>query len=176
MVVFFIFMSRESFGFRQANPHELAELTIVMERANAGRDGNPLPTSMEGKSEAIEAMRARMNKIAAETYVATLGEKIVGFSMSHPLIDPEHTDSDGDTQHLSLLMVDPDYWGERIASKLMDITVEHARNSGKRQLTLWTRKADNSRAQAVYGHKGFILTGVERLSEHGEQVQYQLGL
>lgn len=169
-------MSVDIFEFRQADPSEVEEITLVQERANAARDGNPLPTAIESDGQAIGAMKARMNRIEAQVNVATLGEKIVGFSLTHLLVDSEHSISNSDTQHLSLLMVDPDYWGRRVASRLLDIAAEQARNSGRRHLTLWTRVANNSRARTVYAHKGFILTGIERTSEYGDQVQYQLDL
>jgi GNAT superfamily N-acetyltransferase len=117
-----------------------------------------------------------MSRIDARTQGAIYGRKIIGFAISHPLIDPENYSEDTDTEHLSLLMIDPDYWGRRIASRLLDITVKHALDTGRSHLTLWTRERDNRRAQAVYEHKGFSLTGIPKTTKDGRQVHYQLDL
>lgn len=169
-------MSSEQVAYRQADHSEIGALALVYERAIAGRDGSPLPIAVEDASPSFDEILSRMERIAAWTCVAACGEKIVGFALSHPLLDTKYADVDSDTEHLSFLMVDPDYWGQRVGSRLLDITAEHARENAKRRVTLWTREPDNARARSVYEHKGFTLTGVHRTTENGPQVQYQLDL
>ncbi len=167
-------MSIEAIQYRQAAFSEAAALALTMERANAPRAGEPVPEVASG--QALEDVDTRMKRIAARTYAAAYGERIIGFALSHPLIETGDPHAYTDTQHLSFLMVDPDYWGRGIASNLIDLTADHARATRRGLLTLWTDEIDNDRARALYGRKGFILSGVRRTIEQRSQLQYVLNL
>lgn len=166
-------MTAETIAFRPVEPGEIEDLALVMERANAQRD-NVLPLPTLASSQSLEDVRVRVHRAEAYTHIAAHGRRIVGFALSHPLVDGEG--GAVDTDHLALLMIDPDYWGRRIASRLLDFTVQRARDRGMHSLTLWTRATDNARAQEVYVHKGFVLTGNQKVNGQGKQVQYQLDL
>jgi GNAT superfamily N-acetyltransferase len=168
-------MSDNLVEFRYANQSEAEELALVFERATAGRDEMFLPTEIEDTQD-VGYVEERMNRIEAITRVATWGQNIIGFAISHPLIETESSSDDIDTEHLSLLMIDPDYWGRRVASVLLNMTIDHARDIGRSHLTLWTRAEDNDRAQGVYKHKGFSPTGVFKDTDHGTQFHYRLDL
>lgn len=164
--------SVEAFVFREAKPADYYDVALVMARANAQRDGESVPSTLDDNNS-LDDVLLRINRASAWTYVAACGEKVVGFTLCHAVMDPESLSPD--TEHLSLLMVDPDYWGMRVASQLLDLTVEHARDLNRLRVTLWTQSS-NARARAFYAHKRFIYGSIKRPSAAGWQVQYQLDL
>ena len=167
-------MSAEGIEFRHAAPQEVGAMALVLARANAQRDGSPLPVGI-GDSQVLE-MQERMDRANVWTYVAADGEEIAGFALGHPRTEEEQPATDTDTEHLSFLMIEPDYWGRHIASRLLDLVADRARIAGRSRLTLWTRHEDNTHARNVYEHKGFALTRLTRDSPYGQQVHYQLDL
>ena len=168
--------SLDALQFREALPQEIGGIALVLARANAERDGQLLPTSVEPLQ--TREMQARWDKHGPDAwlYVATDDQNVVGFDFGYPSFGEGQADTTPDTDYLSLLMVEPKYWGRRIASRLLDIVANQARESGRRHITLWTREADNAHARDVYQHKGFVLTNLARDSQYGCQVQYQLDL
>jgi GNAT superfamily N-acetyltransferase len=167
-------MTLNNIDFKVANSDEIYKLALVMERAKAKRDLLDAPT--EPSKQTLEDVQTRLDRIGAKAHVAVYDGETVGFVLSHPLVELEKTVENTDTQHLALLMVDPEHWGKRIASKLIDQTMEQARQSGKHYVTLWTNELDNERARAVYEHKGFKLTGAHKVGQEGKQVHYQADL
>lgn len=167
-------MSAESLEFRNAVPQEVGAIALVIARANAQRDGIVLPNAIED-TEALD-LHERMNRPHAWTYVATKEDEIAGVALGYPRIDEDVPAADAETEYLSLLMVEPNAWGQGIASRLLDLVAERARNAGRSKLALWTRGDDNEHARVFYEHKGFVFTEQTRLSKHGQQVEYQLTL
>lgn len=148
-------MSIEQLQFRQPEKHEIGDLALVMDRANAQRDGRPLPGIDSDAS--YDALADRMRRVGAWTHVAVDNREYAGFVLTHPLIDP-------------------DYWGKRVASQLVDIVIERARENSRHSITLWTREADNERARIFYTRKGFMRNGLARGDGLDTQIQYQLDL
>jgi GNAT superfamily N-acetyltransferase len=161
--------------FRQASIDDIDELAVVFARAIAQRDELSAPDRAE-INNAREDVKLRMGRVAAWTCAATRDDKIVGFALSHPVLSIENPGQHANTEHLSLLMVDPEHWEGGVGSSLIDRTVDHAREFGRSNLTLWTRLDNNSRTQEIYTHKGFTATGTLRETESGLQIQYQLDL
>ncbi|HSH56109.1 MAG TPA: GNAT family N-acetyltransferase [Candidatus Limnocylindrales bacterium] len=170
-------MSAESIRYRPALEADLGAMALVMERANAFRDGQPLPTCIENES-VVDDLRTRMHKEGAWTNVAADHDRIAGFMSGYPYSEGENAPVDRTKEYLSLLMIEPDYWGRGIASRLLDIAASRARQAEKQQLLLWTRANENARARSVYEHKGYVATGRTRVSQHGYglQVQYAVDL
>ncbi len=145
-------------------------MVLVLMRANAQRDNEPLPVSV-GESQ-MTRMRHRVADPNRWAYVAADGERVVGIGLGYAgngNTDPATSER---AEYLSHLMVEPDYWGRRIASQLLDMAAERARQAGKEYLTLWTRDANNELARRIYEHKGYVPTGYERDSQYGRQVHY----
>lgn len=170
-------MSTESLCYRPAVEADLGAMALLMERANTFRDGQPLPERIEDES-VVEDIRGRMHKPGAWTHVAVDEARLAGFMLGYPYSRGEDAPIDPIKEYLSLLMVEPDYWGRGIASKLLDIAAERARQADKQQLLLWTRADENGHARIVYEHKGYVATGRTRMSRHGYgfQVQYAIDL
>ncbi len=170
-------MSAESIQFRAAVEADLGAMALVMECANALRDGRSLPASIENDT-VLDDLHSRMHKEGAWTHVAADQKRIAGFMVGYPYSRGVEAPVDPTKEYLSLLMIDPDYWGKGIAGRLLDIAASRARQADKQQLLLWTRTEDNERAKAVYERKGYVVTGSTRISQHGYglQVQYALDL
>lgn len=161
---------------REAEPADATPMALVIERANAERDGLPLPRTAED-AEIQTDLEEKMAKADAWTYVATLGGQVVGLVVGFPSSEAGYSVEDPEAEYLSLLMVDPSNWGQRIASLLIDVATYHTRQQGKHTLFLWTREDDNERARTFYEHKGFRATDERRISERrGPQVQYSVDL
>ncbi len=169
-------MSQESLAFREAQPDDFPAIALLIERANAQRDRQPLPETLTDAS-VVESLVAKSNKTGAWTDVALLEGKIAGISLGYPT--SETTDLSGvypSAEYISLLMVEPEHWGKRIASLLLDRAAERARHGNKHQLVLLTRETDNGHARQFYEHKGYTQTGNTRPSKYGRQVLYLLNL
>lgn len=166
-------MSRESIHFKVINPitietQQIEELAFITGRANAARDGEPLPEQAEIAQ--VDDLQRRLNKPNAWTELALYGKATVGFALGYPEEDQPNT------EYLSMLMVDPDHWGKGAGIGLLDQLVDRARDAGRERITLKTRAADNERAQRLYTKYGFTVTGPLIESVWGDQEKYELPL
>jgi len=163
----------ETAAFREGEATDIAAFALVTERANAQRDGIHVP--LAASDATLESVQVRMDRVKAHAFAAVVGERVVGYALSHPLIEGQDLNplEDPDTEHLAMLMVDPDYWGKKIASNLLALTVERAQSHGKRRVTLWTRKDNNERTRSFYEHNGFVLSGAEKANDAGRRVHYE---
>ena len=167
-------MSDMSVEYKIATKNDARAMALVMERANELRDGKPL--SSEVSDAVLEDITERMSRHGVWVYVAVHQKNVVGLMLGYPYSQGEDMLIDPLRDYLSLLMVDPEYWGKGIASKLLDIAADNARKTGKQQLMLWTRKEDNDHARSVYEHKGYIATGRTRISKYRDELQVQYAL
>jgi GNAT superfamily N-acetyltransferase len=167
-------MEINNLEFRKSKPSELNDMALVLDRAKAKRDSLPLPS--KPSSQSIKDIQIRLDRIGASAQIAVINDNIVGFALFHPLVEADKTIKNTDTIHLALLMVDPEHWGKRIASKLIDLIANQAKRAGRRYITLWTNEHNNERARALYEHKGFQKTGKSKTGKEGQQVHYQLEL
>lgn len=162
------------FLIRTATIEDVGSLALVIFRANAQRDGQPLPEQAD--EETRVDMEKRFAKPAIWAYVGVVANKMAGFVLGYPSSEEDSIPTNPLIEYLALLMVEPDYWGYRVASKLLDVAAIHAKNAGKRALLLWTGE-NNDRARQVYERKGYLLTSQTRVSKRrGPQVQYLLDL
>jgi GNAT superfamily N-acetyltransferase len=166
-------MSQEVIGFTQHSPVDLDAVALVLVRASAERDGLAPPDEVHNPMLAAD-LRERLARPGAWIDIARADDKVVGFALGYPSAEADGIPADDDTEYLSLLFVDPDYWGRRIASRLLDSAAERVRTDDKRRIMLWTRKNGNAHARRFYEHKGYMPTGMTRSSKHGEQILYLL--
>lgn len=167
-------MSVEAIQIRDADPQEIGAIALLVARANAQRDGEPLPTATT--DDQISDLEGRMDKPNTWAYVAVENDQVIGLALGYPHIDENISPTTADTEYLSLLMIEPNSWGKGIASRLLELVIDRARVAGRSRLTLRTRDEDNDHARSVYEHKGFGLTGATKESQYGRQVEYQLDL
>lgn len=173
---YFLFIPKELVTFRELHEDDLPGVNLLIERADAQRDGLLLP-SVLSDLEMVNKIQKKMLRPGAWADVAVLDDNLAGICLGYPVTEARDLPSEyADGEYISLLMVEPEYWGRRIASNLLDRTAERTRQRGKRQLLLLTKRDDNSHARAIYEHKGFTLTGDTRLSKYGQQVLYLINL
>jgi ribosomal protein S18 acetylase RimI-like enzyme len=163
-------MTSETITYSTGSIEDAGNAALVIERAYACRDHKPIPQGLE-TSDQQERLLARLAEPGRWIYVAKAGQAAVAVALGYPKIE------DGSPiEYLSMLAVDPDYWGQHIASNLLDIVVAHAKNTGKQRLGLWTRQSNNERARSLYEHKGFTLTDKPSTRPDGDSVEYILDL
>lgn len=166
----------ESITSRDMHDADLPGVTLLIERANAQRDRLPLPVTPTDL-RTVEKIKDKVNRPGAWADIASVGQSLAGVCLGYPVsqardLPVEYTGG----EYISLLMVEPAYWGRGIASKLLDQAADRTRQMNKQQLLLLTREAHNDHARGVYEHKGFTLTGDTRPSEYGLQVLYLMNL
>ena len=81
---------------------------MILDQATAQRDHQKPPQVASETS--LKDVSERIHRVSAQTFVAESLGNITGFAISHPLIDTDSlSPSAVDTDHLALLMTDPDY-------------------------------------------------------------------
>ena len=154
---------------------DLNALALVMERAYAQRDNLALPTT--AKQVSSEEIELDLNTPGAWIYTAELGSRVAGFAIGFPYSETPGAVTDTRTEYLSLLMVEPAFWGRGIGSRLLDLVELQARQAGRQHVLLWTRQANNSRTQSIYARRHYKRTGkTANDGPYGPQYQYRLDL
>lgn len=165
----------ENILIRTGTLADLGILALVMERAYAQRDSLALPANA---SEAThKELEDDYNTPGAWTHVAVTGGTVAGFALGFPASEAADITTDPRTEYLSLLMVEPEFWGRGIASCLLDKVEDRARQADKQQVVLWTRQTNNRRTQSVYERRQYNRTSnTKDDGPYGPQYQYRLNL
>ncbi|OZD10291.1 hypothetical protein CH275_01010 [Rhodococcus sp. 06-235-1A] len=124
------------------DPQMLASIWV---RSTAIRDGSVEPGDV---SAAVAGIRRRLEFVDACVLVAERRGRSVGFALGAPL---------GDVLELFYLAVDPEVWGEGIATRLLRAVDSFADSVGCETCVLWVIE-DNERAIGVYENAGWIGT------------------
>jgi ribosomal protein S18 acetylase RimI-like enzyme len=164
----------QEISMRTGTLADLGALALVMERAYAARDNLELPTT--ANQAGLNEVRTNLTTPSSWNYIASISTEIVGYTIGFPASEAAITVADPETEYLSQLMVDPDFWGRGIATRLLDRVEARARQVGKRHVILWTRQANNSRSQALYERRQYHRTEETKDGYYGPQYQYQLDL
>ena len=165
----------EGITFRPGTLADLGSFAIVMDRAYAGRDNLELPSV--ANEDSIKELLQDMDEPGVWSSIAHDACSPCGFVLSFPATEPVDTVAGHSTEYLSLLMVDPEYWGRGIAGQLLGEAELRAYRGDKQYMTLWTRQANNQRSQTLYERRSYVLTGETKEDSHyGAQVQYRLDL
>ncbi|XVQ10583.1 GNAT family N-acetyltransferase [Spirillospora sp. CA-255316] len=75
--------------------------------------------------------------------------------------------------HISMVAVRPESWGRGLGGRVLDAVIDEARRRGYAQAQLFTQTA-NARARALYGKRGFVLTGQTSVDEIGDEILHYL--
>lgn len=71
--------------------------------------------------------------------------------------------------HISSVMTDPKRWGEGLAGRSVRAVMMHATRRGFARASLWTHRSSLG-ARRLYEREGFVLSGREKLDDHGEAI------
>ena len=163
------------FELRQGRISDIGAMALVLERANAQKNGDKLQEGIIDPETYIR-IQQRLEKPHSWSYVSIHADKVVGFVIGHPSVEDETLIADPKAEHLALLMTDPDFWGRGIATELLNVATQHAREIGNERMVLWTAQS-NTRARSLYEQNGFKLIDQTRISKYqGLLVQYLLNL
>jgi len=166
---------RIHFVIRPGTAEDIGAMALVLERANAERDGLLPPLEVTDLERASE-VKERAAKPSAWIYVADGPDGVAAFVLGHASSEEETLVSDDNVEYLSLLMTDPTHWGRGLGRSLLFEAEANIRAAGKKQVVLWTQLG-NGRARRLYERSGYRLTDQTRVSVHqGQLVQYQLDL
>ena len=168
-------LAEQEIVIRTGTAADLGALALVMVRAYSERDNLSLPKS--ANQAAHDEIKFDFGTSDAWTYVAVKGDRIAGFALGFPSSEATDISTDHQTDYLSLLMVEPGFWGHGIGNRLLDTIEDSVRSANKQRLVLWTRQANNGRAQSIYERRGYKRTGITKQDgPYGPQYQYQLDL
>ncbi|WP_263729227.1 GNAT family N-acetyltransferase [Cellulomonas sp. SG140] len=107
------------------------------------------------------------------TWVAVVGDRIVGFASLGPGRDEDSRRAD---REIYSMYLSPEQWGRGVARELMRTVIAEA--GAGRRLVLWVM-ADNQRAQHFWRRHGFQPDGIEKYEDVGGaellEVRYRRG-
>lgn len=159
--------TKEDVVTRTTVPGDLAAAVDVWRAANIERGKSP-------NQIRIVRVRTKLTDPAAlAVVVVTAAEPATHLGMA--LAEPGRAD-DGfgvpvpELCHISMVFVHPEHWGRGIGHLLLDHVAALAWNRGHTRLQLWTGQS-NHRAQRLYLHAGFVLTGRTKHLDGGELVR-----
>lgn len=151
-------------------------VALLIERANAQRDNLPLPEVLTDL-KSVQKIQHKIHLPGAWAVRANFDSRLAGICIGYPVSQARDLPVQyAGGEYISLLMVEPAFWGRRVASTLIDYVAELARQKNSHELLLLTREAQNDHARTIYEHKGFVLTGDTRPSKYGTQVLYIMRL
>ncbi|WP_235497522.1 MULTISPECIES: GNAT family N-acetyltransferase [unclassified Frankia] len=154
--------SRAPITVRHARGEDLPAALEVWQRANTAR-GRPPDVAR------VARVHAKLAAPDALLFVAEDGTEILGMLLAET---GREDDGQGpeleELCHISMVFVDPGFWGQRMGESLLRALVDHARGSGYRRLQLWTGTT-NRAAQRLYRRVGFVPSGRVARMRNGEE-------
>jgi ribosomal protein S18 acetylase RimI-like enzyme len=99
--------------------------------------------------------------------LATYGAKPAGMIVAEPYL--EGGEVDPTCGHISMVFVDPGYWGSGIGGALVRALQAPPAGQLWTRLSVWTR-SDNRRALRLYDSCGFADTGERAALHEGDQI------
>lgn len=146
---------------------DLARLWV---RASAQRLSQPIPT--EPEPARVEAMARRVAPDGAAAVLAVDdGGGAIACCFIEQLVEPDGSPVGG-WGHLSGVAVEPDRWGEGLATAVLAWAEEAAREHGYQMMQLHVLE-ENERARRLYEHLGWRLTATGHEHRAGPQAVYE---
>lgn len=99
--------------------------------------------------------------------LATYGDKPAGMVVAEPYLEDGAVDPT--CGHISMVFVDPGYWGSGIGGALIRALQAPPDGQLWTRLSVWTR-SDNKRAMRLYDSCGFVDTGDRASLHEGDQI------
>ena len=148
---------------KPAQPQDAQAIVLLTEQAEAARNHKPILAIATDK-EAVKARREDLLKQSTWAALAYDTDRPVGCIFGRPVEETQGL------EHLSVLMIHPDYWGKGIGTSLVSWMKEVLIAKGSDTVDLWTEDS-NTRARNLYEHLGFVCTGEENYNEKYKQQQ-----
>ncbi len=152
-------------------PAKVNELALVLDRATSARDGLIVPTleSTAGTKPTNDILDDIAIGGAWLMTARDTSHRLQAFGLGYPSNNAGYDELFGEqpdtAQYLSLLMADPEFWGDNtVAKTLIRSTVDYLAEAGSSSLELWTARENNERPRAFYERNGFQLTDLTRTS------------
>jgi len=145
------------------------DLARLWARASAHRRRLPIPVAPE--PEQVAALAHRVGRPGAAAVVAVDDDVAVGCCFFEPLTEPDRETIIDGAANLSGVAVEPDRWGEGLATALLDFAEAEVRRRGFRLLRLHVLE-ENERARALYEHLGWSLVATGYADHSGPQAVY----
>ncbi len=171
-------ITRSNLILRSGVPGDVEAMALVSERATAQRLENATPKVLSGDSRYLADFNQRIHYDRYWSYLAFHEDRLAGFVAGYPgsWNRDKSAESDNKSDYLWLEMIDPDYQGKRIGSKLFEVANSASKNRGMERIYLYTHK-DNERMQKLVRKAGYKQLGETALSaREGELTQYELEL
>src|SRR3989344_2243750 len=149
------------FTFRVGITADIDAMALTMERANAGRDGRPLPEVITDEYR-LEEVHRRMGYEDSWTYLAESGRKLAGFVLGHSSDTEDTIETREQDEYLALLMAEPDTWGTGVSSVLVDMAYDHARALGRERMLLGPGGHNNALSRRFYKKGVFVRNVLDR--------------
>ncbi|EON23376.1 MULTISPECIES: GNAT family N-acetyltransferase [Nocardioides] len=99
--------------------------------------------------------------------LATYGDKPAGMIVAEPYLEDDVVDPT--CGHISMVFVEPGYWGSGIGGALVRALQAPPAGQAWTRLSVWTRD-DNRRALRLYDSCGFVDTGDRVTLHEGDQI------
>jgi GNAT superfamily N-acetyltransferase len=129
--------------------------------AAARRAGGRTPA--RGRRERIE----QLLESSDVALLATYGARPAGMIVAEPYVEDGVVDPT--CGHISMVFVDPGYWGSGIGGALVRAVQAPPTGQAWTRLSVWTRD-DNRRARRLYDSCGFVDTGDRAALHEGDQI------
>lgn len=141
---------------RPGGPDDAAVATDLWERANAARENT---TAAPATEEHIANLRSRLVDPKARILLGFEGAELVATALAAPA-RAEHGAGSiiPEAAHISLIGVDPKYWGRGYGQEILQALTAHLAGEGYRRLSLSVIAA-NDRARRLYERCGWIADG-----------------
>lgn len=142
---------------RDADQREAAAAIWAAARRAGGR--TPAPGRRERVAEQLVSSDVAL--------LATYGDKPAGMVVAEPYVEDGAVDPA--CGHISMVFVDPGYWGSGIGGALIRALQAPPAGQVWTRLSVWTRN-DNKRALRLYDSCGFVDTGDRASLHEGDQI------
>jgi ribosomal protein S18 acetylase RimI-like enzyme len=140
-------------------------------------------SSTLAKEQAYSEELWRRRAGSGRTFGAFDGARIIGLATGIPADELDGPGTPGATSpgtgppewHLVGMWVAPDYRGQGVADRLVEVVCNRARQAGAATVMLWVTEI-NGRASALYRRHGFTPTGVRELVRPEEPDHFEMQL
>ncbi len=138
---------------------DIAQLYNLFRHPLVARTTLQMPTQEISRTES----RIRTQNPGLYRFVAVAGEKVVGNITLHQSGRPREAHAAG-----LGMMVDPNYWGMRIGTQLMDAILDLADNWLNLKRVELEVHTDNPAGVRLYEKFGFVIEGTKRFQAYGD--------